>query len=118
MNLGRKRLFATAVVGALVVAGCSSDTVSPTTTAGTVTISPAPVTTAAQTTTPPAPSAPREMTFGFIASNLPLLWDIGFAQQNALSLAVADINDGGGVLGAPVDAMTAGSGTGDTVTSA
>ena len=50
------------------------------------------------TTVPVEPDTPPELTFGFIASNQPLLWDIGFAQQNALTLAIEDINAGGGVL--------------------
>ena len=63
-------------------------------------IAPAPTT----TTAPPA-AAPK-FTFGFVAPSAPLLLDLAYAQENALSLAVADINDGGGVLGAPVKATT------------
>ncbi|MFT3855815.1 MAG: peptidoglycan-binding protein [Ilumatobacteraceae bacterium] len=120
-NNRRVRLMAVLLAGALLVAACSSDddgTATSTKSSGTAESSPSPVTTAGVTTTTVEPGAPPELTFGFIASNQPLLWDIGFAQQNALALAVEDINAGGGVLGAPVDATTAGSGTGDTVTGA
>src|SRR3954449_10707249 len=100
---------------ALSAAACSSDDkgAAPASSAPT-TIAPAPVTTAGATTTSVAPSKPPELTFGFIASSQPLLWDIGFAQQNAMSLAIDDVNAGGGVLGAPVDGLTAGSNGGDT----
>src|SRR4051794_22588381 len=100
---------------ALSAAACSSDDkgAAPASSAPT-TIAPAPVTTAGATTTSVAPSKPPELTFGFIASSQPLLWDIGFAQQNAMSLAIDDVNAGGGVLGAPVDGLTAGSNGGGT----
>ena len=87
----------------------------------------APTTPRAATPSPPRSPRPRprrprspptsrpKLNFGFIASNQPLLWDIGFAQQNALSLAVEDINAGGGVLGrAGRPRPTAGTNVGDT----
>ena len=108
-------LLALISMGALVVSACSSDDKGgPASSAPTTTISPGPATTAAATTTSVALSAPPKLTFGFIASSQPLLWDIGFAQQNAMSLAIEDINAGGGVLDAPVAGLTAGSNVGDT----
>jgi branched-chain amino acid transport system substrate-binding protein len=91
-----------AAVAALLVASCSGDNKSttPTTTTTAVSIAPAPAT----TTAPPA--AEPKFSFGFVAPSLGLLLDLAFAQENALSLAVADINDGGGVLGAPVKATS------------
>ncbi len=71
----------------------------PTTAAPPSTITPAPDTTT-------APAAAPKFSFGFIAPSAPLLLPTGFAQQNALSLAVTDINAGGGVLGAPVAASS------------
>lgn len=112
------RVAAVLVAGVLVAAACSSDDKgTPATSSPTTTLTPAPVTTGAPTTTA-APTVPPKLTFGFIASNQPLLWDIGFAQQNALTLAVEDINAGGGVLGAPVAADVAGAAVDDTQTAA
>ena len=89
-----------ALVVALIGAACTGDNKSsePTTTAKAV----VPPT----TTTTAAPTAAPKFTFGFIAPSAPLLLDLAYAQENALSLAVADINAGGGVLGAPVAATT------------
>jgi branched-chain amino acid transport system substrate-binding protein len=89
-----------ALVVALVGAACTGDNKSsePTTTAKAVV--------PASTTTTATPTAPPKFTFGFIAPSAPLLLDLAYAQENALSLAVADINAGGGVLGAPVAATT------------
>jgi branched-chain amino acid transport system substrate-binding protein len=89
-----------AVAVALVVASCSGDNkgATPTTTT-TPAIAPAPATSA-------VPTAAPKFSFGFIAPSAPLLLDLAYAQENALSLAIADINDGGGVLGAPVKATT------------
>ena len=87
----------------MIASACSSDDKGgPASSAPTTRSALHPVTTAGATTTSVAPSAPPKLTFGFIASSQPLLWDIGFAQQNAMSLAIEDINAGGGVLEAPV----------------
>jgi len=88
------------LVVALVGAACTGDNKSsqPTTTAKAVV--------PASTTTTASPTTPPKFTFGFIAPSAPLLLDLAYAQENALSLAVADINAGGGVLGAPVAATT------------
>jgi branched-chain amino acid transport system substrate-binding protein len=88
-----------AVALTLIVAACSGDNKSATPTTTAPTIAPASSTTA-------APTAEPKFTFGFVAPSAPLLLDLAYAQENALSLAVADINDGGGVLGAPVKATT------------
>lgn len=86
---------------AAVAASCTSgNKSSSSTTASTASIAPAP------STTTTAPAVPPKFVFGFVAPSAPLLLDLAFAQENALSLAVADINAGGGVLGAPVDAKT------------
>jgi branched-chain amino acid transport system substrate-binding protein len=84
------------------VASCTGDNKSatPTTTTTAKAVVPAPAT----TTT--APAAIPKFNFGFIAPGAPLLLDLAYAQENALSLAIADINAGGGVLGAPVAAAT------------
>ena len=84
---------------AAVAAACTGDNKSSSsTTASSAAIAPAPPT---STTTP---AVPPKFVFGFVAPSASLLLDLAFAQENALSLAVADINSGGGVLGAPVDA--------------
>ena len=86
---------------AAVAAACTGDNKSSSsTTASSAAIAPAPPT---STTTP---AVPPKFVFGFVAPSASLLLDLAFAQENALSLAVADINSGGGVLGAPVDAKT------------
>jgi branched-chain amino acid transport system substrate-binding protein len=89
------------LVTALVVgtAACSGDNKAATPATTAATIAPPPATTARP------PAAPK-FTFGFLAPSAPLLLPTGYAQENALSLAVADINDGGGVLGAPVAATS------------
>jgi uncharacterized surface protein with fasciclin (FAS1) repeats/ABC-type branched-subunit amino acid transport system substrate-binding protein len=101
-------LVAALIVGA---AACSGDNkaAAPATTAAT--IAPAPATTA-------PPAATPKFTFGFLAPSAPLLLPTGYAQENALSLAVADINDGGGVLGAPVAATSADDATAGSVPNA
>ena len=93
------RWTAVVAVVSLGLVACSGDnaTTSPTTPA--VTPAPTPTTTA-------APAAAPKFRFGFVAPGAPLLIDLAYAQENALSLAVDDINAGGGVLGAPVKAIT------------
>jgi branched-chain amino acid transport system substrate-binding protein len=105
--------FVLAGVTLAAIAGCTGDNKSaaPTSTSATI----APATTA--TTTAPAP-VPAKFTFGFVAPSAPLLLDLAYAQENALALAVADINAGGGVLGAPVDAATTDDGTAGSVAKA
>jgi branched-chain amino acid transport system substrate-binding protein len=85
-------------VGVLVVAACSNDNSSASNTTG-PTIAPAPTTTT-------APAVAPKFSFGFVAPGSSLLLDLAYAQENALALAVSDINDGGGVLGAPVRAQS------------
>jgi branched-chain amino acid transport system substrate-binding protein len=110
-------------LGSIVLAGitivtaaaCTGDnSSSSSTTASTATIAPAPA--PAPTTTAP-PAAPK-FTFGFVAPSAPLLLHLAFAQENALALAVDDINAGGGVLGAPVDATTTDDGAAGSVPNA
>ncbi len=87
----------------LIASSCSGDNKSatPTTTVTPTSIGPAPA-----PATTAAPAAEPKFSFGFVAPSLPLLLDLAYAQENAISLAVADINDGGGVLGAPVKATS------------
>jgi branched-chain amino acid transport system substrate-binding protein len=86
-----------AVAVALLVVACSSSKSGGTTTTAATTVAPPPST---------APAAAAKFTFGFVAPTTPLLLDLAYAQENALALAVSDINAGGGVLGAPVKAIT------------
>jgi branched-chain amino acid transport system substrate-binding protein len=94
--------------------GCTGDNTSTAPTTTTATIAAATSTTAAPAPAPPAP----KFTFGFVAPSAPLLLHLAFAQENALSLAVADVNAGGGVLGAPVDAATTDDGVAGSVAKA
>ncbi|HKA03932.1 MAG TPA: peptidoglycan-binding protein, partial [Acidimicrobiales bacterium] len=111
----RTRIPSVALAGLTMAAmvGCTGDnkSSSPSTTTATVA--------AATTTTTRAPApVPPKFTFGFVAPSAPLLLDLAYAQENALALAVADINAGGGVLGAPVDAATTDDGTAGSVAKA
>ncbi len=86
----------------LAAAACSGDNkTATTTTVPASTVAPAP-----EVSTTGAPVVAPKFTFGFLAPGAPLLLGLAYAQENALSLAVSDINAGGGVLGAPVDAIT------------
>src|SRR5205809_360450 len=101
----------------IAAAACTGDnSSSSSTTASTATIAPAPAPPPATTTT--APAAAPKFTFGFVAPTAPLLLHLAFAQENALALAVGDINAGGGVLGAPVDATTTDDGAAGSVPNA
>ena len=97
----------------MVAAACSGDNTSSTATTGATATVPA-----VSSTTTTAAKVPPKFTFGFVAPSAPLLLHLAFAQENALALAVADINDGGGVLGAPVDATTTDDGVAGSVPNA
>ena len=105
MPPSRSRVAAPRVIAAAVVllaAACSGDNkTATTTTVPPSTLAPAPVT---SSTAPPA--VPAKFRFGFVAPAAALLIPLAYAQENALSLAVSDINDAGGVLGAPTEAIT------------
>src|ERR1700752_3195878 len=77
----------------VVAAACTGDNSS----SSTPTSAPSTIAAAPSSTTT-APSTPPKFTFGFVAPSAPLLLPLAFAQENALALAVADINEGGGVL--------------------
>jgi branched-chain amino acid transport system substrate-binding protein len=107
----RGRVVVAVVIVALVAASCSDDSSSTGTTTTAGAVAPAPTPTSGL-------QAPAKFTFGFVAPSAPLLLDLSFAQENALSLAVADINAGGGVLGAPVKAVTTDDGVAGSVPNA
>jgi branched-chain amino acid transport system substrate-binding protein len=95
---------AAALAASLVLAACSGDDeAAPTSSAAASTsAAPAPDTTSAATE-PTTPAEPGEagFVFGFVRPAAGLLRELSTAQEAALQLAVDDINDAGGVNGAP-----------------
>ncbi len=111
---GRVRSLMVVVVATVVLAtaACTNDgpdadtTDAPATTgsAAPTTASPAgPGTTGA----PAEPAGEAGLTFGFLAPGVGLLNSLAIAQQRGLTLAVDEINAGGGVLDGPVAVVTA-----------
>jgi branched-chain amino acid transport system substrate-binding protein len=101
----RRRLALLGAAGLLVVtAACSDDgdKTEPTTTAS----APAGTTAPAATTTAPVTAEEAGFTFGLLMPGAGLTDELAVSQQRALGLAVADINDAGGLLGKPVRSIT------------
>jgi branched-chain amino acid transport system substrate-binding protein len=105
----RRAALAVVLTTSLVLAACSGDDdAAPTTSAGgTTTVAPSPETTdgSAGTTTPAEPGE-AGFVFGYVRPAAGLLRELAVSQEAALGLAVEDINEAGGVNGAPATVLS------------